>query len=115
MVYLQTKIPNGGSCNGSCWYILWPFGKFSEHLVYFVAIWDIFWSFGILFPILVCCTKKTLATLFEFFVANKESTVAKCRVLWVRARGTRRMMFVPFYIFKVSQELLNFHLFSHNI
>jgi hypothetical protein len=28
----------GGSCNGSCWYILWPFGLFYGHLVYFVAI-----------------------------------------------------------------------------
>jgi hypothetical protein len=31
------------------WYILWPFGTFYGHLVFF--------------PILVCCTRKTLATL----------------------------------------------------
>jgi hypothetical protein len=31
------------------WYILWPFGKLSGHLVYF--------------PVLVCCTEKNLATL----------------------------------------------------
>jgi hypothetical protein len=41
-----TKIPIwinfGGSCNGRCWYILR--------------------SFGIFFPVLVCCTKKSLAT-----------------------------------------------------
>jgi hypothetical protein len=40
MVYFQTKIPIlvnfGGSCNGKCWHILWPIGKFSGHLpVYF--------------------------------------------------------------------------------
>jgi hypothetical protein len=34
------------------WYILWPFGIFTNgYLVY-------------LFPVLVCCTKKNLATLF---------------------------------------------------
>jgi hypothetical protein len=31
-------------------YILWPFGVFYDTLVYF-------------FPVLVCCTKKNLATL----------------------------------------------------
>jgi hypothetical protein len=29
------------------WYILWSFGIFCGHLVYFVVIWDILWSFGI--------------------------------------------------------------------
>jgi hypothetical protein len=32
-------------------------------LVYFVAIWYILLVFGIFFPVLVCCTKKNLATL----------------------------------------------------
>jgi hypothetical protein len=36
------------------------------HLVYFTAIW--YNLFGILFPVLVCCTKKNLATLFEMEV-----------------------------------------------
>jgi hypothetical protein len=44
-------------------YILWPFGIFCGHLVYFVAIWYILWIFGIFFHILVCCSKKNLATL----------------------------------------------------
>jgi hypothetical protein len=35
----------GGSCNGRCWYI----GLLYIHLVYFVAIWYIFWFFG-MFP-----------------------------------------------------------------
>jgi hypothetical protein len=66
--------------------ILRPFGQFSRHLVYFVVIWYILWSFGIfcghlvhfsrfgmfyreksgnpVFSVLVRCTNKNLATLF---------------------------------------------------
>jgi hypothetical protein len=44
------------------WYILWLFGLFNGHLVYFKAIWYIFPRFGILFPVLVYCIKKNLAT-----------------------------------------------------
>jgi hypothetical protein len=38
-----------------CWYILWPFGQFSSHLVYFMAlvfvvIWYIFPILGVLYP-----------------------------------------------------------------
>jgi hypothetical protein len=54
MVYFQTKNPNlvkfGRVCNVRCWYILLPFGKFSIHLLYFVAIWDLLRPFGIFFP-----------------------------------------------------------------
>jgi hypothetical protein len=35
-------------------------GKFSFHLVYFVAIWNIFWSFGIRLLVFVYCIKKGL-------------------------------------------------------
>jgi hypothetical protein len=28
--------------NGKCWYILWPFGIFYYHLVYYVVIWYVF-------------------------------------------------------------------------
>jgi hypothetical protein len=35
---------------------LWPFLIFYAHLVYFVVLWFIF-------PVLLCCTKKDLATL----------------------------------------------------
>jgi hypothetical protein len=38
------------------WDILLPFGTFCVHLVHFVFIWYIF-------PVLVSCTKKNLATL----------------------------------------------------
>jgi hypothetical protein len=34
---------------------------FACNVVYFVAIWYILWLFGILFPVLVFCTKKNLA------------------------------------------------------
>jgi hypothetical protein len=54
----------GGPLNGSS-YIFWPFGIFYEafgicydHLVHFVSIWYIF-------PVLVSCTKKNLATLLD--------------------------------------------------
>jgi hypothetical protein len=45
------------------WYILWQFGISYGNLVYLMAIWYILWSFGIFFPVLVCFTKKNLATL----------------------------------------------------
>jgi hypothetical protein len=32
-----------------------------------MAIWNILWSFGIFFPVLVCCTKENLATLTAVF------------------------------------------------
>jgi hypothetical protein len=43
--------------------ILRPFDIFCVHVVYFVVIWYILWSFGIFFPVLENCTKKKLATL----------------------------------------------------
>jgi hypothetical protein len=66
MVYFQTKkipiwVNFGGPKNGkfyahfeyntAIWYILWPFGNF-------VAIWYIF-------PVLVFCVNKNLATLMQ--------------------------------------------------
>jgi hypothetical protein len=69
MVYFQPKITIwvnfGGSSNGKCWYILWPFGLFYDHLVYFAYIWYILTTSGLFFPVLVCCTKKNLATLIS--------------------------------------------------
>jgi hypothetical protein len=46
-------------------------GIFYGHLIYFVAIWYILRPFGVfrgiwdIFIVLVCCTKKNLATLFQ--------------------------------------------------
>jgi hypothetical protein len=37
-------------------YMLLPFGLYYSHLV-------ILWQFWYIFPVLVCCVKKTLATL----------------------------------------------------
>jgi hypothetical protein len=54
------------------WFIFKPknpnLGKFWraldwKMLIYFTAIWYILCSFGIFFPVLESCTKKTLATL----------------------------------------------------
>jgi hypothetical protein len=65
----------GVSCNERCrvnlkaissilmhiWYMLWTFGIFCSHFGIFCS------HFGIFFPVLVCCTKKNLATLvFEW-------------------------------------------------
>jgi hypothetical protein len=49
--------------NGRYWYFLFPFCQFYVQMVYNMAIWCILCSFGILFPVLVCCTDKNLATL----------------------------------------------------
>jgi hypothetical protein len=46
-------------------------GIFYGHLVYFIAIWYILWQIGtffrhlVYFSVLVCCTKKNLATLIN--------------------------------------------------
>jgi hypothetical protein len=42
-------------------------GLFYGHLVDFTAIWYFLLSFGTFFHVLVCCTKKNLATLPEFW------------------------------------------------
>jgi hypothetical protein len=67
MVCFQTKNPNLGKfcraldwkmliCFMAIWNILWQFGIFYAQLVHFVLIWYIF-------PVLVSCTLKNLATL----------------------------------------------------
>jgi hypothetical protein len=42
-------------------------GIFYDHLVYFGSILR---PFGIFFPVLVCCTKKNLVTLFETYFVD---------------------------------------------
>jgi hypothetical protein len=42
---------------------LLPFGIFCVHMIYFVVILVYFLSFWYICPVLVCCTKKNLATL----------------------------------------------------
>jgi hypothetical protein len=54
MVCIQTKNPNLGK--------IWRVEQW-KILIDIRAIWYIFWSFGLFFPVLVFCTKKNLATL----------------------------------------------------
>jgi hypothetical protein len=56
MEYFQNKNFNLGNflgpCNGRCMYLginYDPFGLIYGHLVYFMVIWCILWSFGIFF------------------------------------------------------------------
>jgi hypothetical protein len=86
----------GGSCNGRCWYIWWPNGPIYGHLVYFVAILEYlmviyvvyFVVIWYIFPLLVCCTKKNLATSYEYiyvymyiFVWNEFSSSPRCKYI----------------------------------
>jgi hypothetical protein len=68
MVYFQTKNSNfdffGRPCNGwkvleyimAIWYISWIFGIFCDYFEYLNILWSFF---GIFFPVLVCCDKKS--------------------------------------------------------
>jgi hypothetical protein len=60
---IQIWVNFGGSCNGICWYILWTFGLFYGHLIYFMPIRNIFMNFWYIFPRFGISTKKNLATL----------------------------------------------------
>jgi hypothetical protein len=63
-----------GMDNVDMFYVLFYGGTFYGHLVYFIAIWYILWSFGIFDPFLVYCANKNLATLVHiakhFFVCS---------------------------------------------
>jgi hypothetical protein len=53
------------SCNGRCWYVLWPFGLFYGHLVHFWLFWYILYGHLATFsPVWYVFTKENLATLF---------------------------------------------------
>jgi hypothetical protein len=41
-----------------------------------MAIWYILWSFGIFFPVLVCCTEKNLAALV---MIQLDSQITDCQ------------------------------------
>jgi hypothetical protein len=53
IVWFKTKNTNLGlfwrALEGKILDILWPFGIFYGHLVYFMAIWYILWPFGIFY------------------------------------------------------------------
>jgi hypothetical protein len=48
MFVFEPKIPIwvnfGGSCDGRCWYILWPFGLFDGHLAIFYGLFGMFYG-----------------------------------------------------------------------
>jgi hypothetical protein len=73
----------------SIWYILLPFGIFYCHLVYFIAIWYIFW-FWYIFPLLVFCSKKNLATLPGWIRSHEPIAPASA--------GTQLGLTTPIYI-----------------
>jgi hypothetical protein len=88
----------GESCNGRCrsilwpfgllcgqWYILWPCGVFSGHLVNFPVNWCIFWSFGLFFS-------------FWYVVPRK---------LWHAADSERRLTTL-IYLYRGLRSLLTF-------
>jgi hypothetical protein len=56
----------GGLCNRRCWYIIRPFGPiFVQPFGLFLWPFGIFYGYLIHFTILICCTKKNLATLLS--------------------------------------------------
>jgi hypothetical protein len=60
------------------WYILWPFGIFYGHLVYFMAIWYILWPFGIFCGHLVYFMAIGIIGKLEYFIAIWQS----CMYAW---------------------------------
>jgi hypothetical protein len=62
----------GGTCNGR-WDILWSFGQFSSHLVYFMVFWYILWPFLMFYKEKSCNSdahmrQDTRQTNMAFFV-----------------------------------------------
>jgi hypothetical protein len=64
---IQIWVNFGGSCNRTCWHILWTLGPFYGLLLHFMDVWYSLWKFGIFYPVLVFWTKKNLATLLLTF------------------------------------------------
>jgi hypothetical protein len=65
----EPKIPIwvnfGGSCDGRCWCILWPFGLFDGHLAIFYGILEYFMVIWYISTVLISFSKKNLATLIQ--------------------------------------------------
>jgi hypothetical protein len=81
--YFQTKNPNLGKfLRVLQWTIYLHTHIFNCHLVYFVAFWYILWLFGILFAVLVCCTKKNLANLASREIRPNRLDLIVCTI-WV--------------------------------
>jgi hypothetical protein len=73
------------------WYILWPFALFYVHLVYFMVIQYIF-------PILVCCTMKNLATLGQTDTVLKGCLLVIAGESWGRLPGKHVGTLLPGYV-----------------
>jgi hypothetical protein len=88
MVYFQTKNPNLGKfLDARCWYILWTFGIFLGHLVYFMVMWYIFPHFP---------TKKNLATLVRAVVfRDKKVTNEVILPKEQNPKGLRYQLYLP--------------------
>jgi hypothetical protein len=69
----------GGSCNGRCWYITWPFCLLNSYLIYFVATRYIFWLLGIFFPFWYFAPRKIRQPwhLDIFAASNKKKLFQK--------------------------------------
>jgi hypothetical protein len=120
MVYFQTKSPNLGdfwrvlqwkmlAYFMDNWFILQPFGVLYGHLAYFLVIWCIF-------PHLVCCTKKNLATLITARHAYKRirahANVHTVSNVCMKEPAFRNTAFK--FLFKMLGGWeANFNLFSH--
>jgi hypothetical protein len=76
------------------WYILLSLGGiFCYHLLYL-------WLFGIFFPVLVCCTKKNLATLVRKVVLVTNGSCGP--IAWLACYFLRWDMNIEIYELKVG-------------
>jgi hypothetical protein len=74
----------GGSYNGRCWYIIWPFGPFYGYLVYFMALWPILWLFGPFYGYLAhFMAIWSILWLFGPFYGNLAHFMAIWSILWI--------------------------------
>jgi hypothetical protein len=67
---IQTWVNFGGSCTGRCWYILWTLGPLYSLLLYFMDFWCSSWY---IFPVLVFCAKRNMATVLSTTTPGHES------------------------------------------
>jgi hypothetical protein len=87
----------------SIWYFFRPFFKLWCHLVCFKVIWFIF-------PVLVCCTEKNLATLADDFAKASENAIHQIS-------GSLRsfMIFICSAYWRFSQKPMLWSHFLHNL
>jgi hypothetical protein len=67
------------------WFMaIWYFIAILVYMVYLVAVWYFCGHIGILFQVLVCCSKKNLATLLTRQVCRKQSKAVLSGSVWIR-------------------------------